>query len=165
MAAQQTESRERVIRISRDVSRRLFASALEADLESGGVLIGWREGDDIVVSRALVVPDRTAGRTTYRRRRRLAERIVRFIQPMSRIEGYVGDWHTHPSGVGASPTDLATFRDRRRRIDDDLAMIVAARNSAATLLFGYQGRPNQVVAVQVVVSGDDESFDRDTSTT
>ncbi len=89
-------------------------------LETGGLLLGWTDdatGDAVVA--AIVGPGPAAkhGRMSFRpdhdwQRAELARRYA----GSGRVHGYLGDWHTHPSGSGR-PSD----RDRRT-----LALIAAA---------------------------------------
>lgn len=79
--------------------------------ETGGALLGWREGEDAVVAR--VLGPGPLARHGYRSfepdgewQQREGERLYR---ESGRRVAYLGDWHTHPLGSPKpSPQDLKT---------------------------------------------------------
>jgi len=81
--------------------------------ETGGLLVGYRHEDGTVtVTRVFEVADPRATPTKYVQRHDAASRILyHFLsrQEPNTVEGYVGNWHTHPSHVGSSTTDLETL--------------------------------------------------------
>ena len=103
-------------------------------LETGGILVGvLRDGEPWITS-ALEVIDH--GRTS-------ARFVIPFgITPMA-VEaarehdgrmGYVGDWHSHPADISASPTDRATLRRnarRARRQKNVPTILLVVRNTEA----------------------------------
>lgn len=81
--------------------------------ETGGLLIGYRHEDGtITVTRAFEVADPRATPSSYVQSYDAASRILEdFLrrQTPDTVEGYVGNWHTHPAHAGSSRTDLETL--------------------------------------------------------
>lgn len=69
-------------------------------LESGGVLLGWRNGADVVVSHVVGPgPDAQHERTAFHPDSTWqAARISELYEESGRRLEYLGDWHTHPYG-------------------------------------------------------------------
>jgi len=98
--------------------------------ETGGLLLGYRDGLDVHIVDAIEVGDASAGRSHYvlrhaARERALAE-YLNALPPGSPV-GYVGTWHSHPANVGPSWTDRQTFRHDVLRAPDTVAMVVLGR--------------------------------------
>jgi integrative and conjugative element protein (TIGR02256 family) len=75
-------------------------AARHGPLETGGVLLGWRNGDDVVVSR-VVGPGPGAqheSSTFHPDSEWQAARIADLYEQAGRRMEYLGDWHTHPGG-------------------------------------------------------------------
>ncbi|MFF1400774.1 Mov34/MPN/PAD-1 family protein [Streptomyces sp. NPDC058287] len=88
--------------------------------ETGGILLGYREDADIVVTHALVVDG--PGASTHRYVRddvRANARLAAFLAPRAESDptGYVGEWHSHPAPFGPSPTDVAAMQATAREHD------------------------------------------------
>jgi integrative and conjugative element protein (TIGR02256 family) len=114
------------------------ASALQP-LETGGILLGWRSGDDRVVvdvcgpglnalhGRHRFVPDHAWQITA----------IHRVFQQSKGDIDYLGDWHSHPDGVAAmSGDDCKTLRRIARRARNPLMVIVAKGTSDLDWIVG-----------------------------
>jgi integrative and conjugative element protein (TIGR02256 family) len=107
------------------------AARKSAGKERGGLLIGYRDGNDIVVEDIVEVPDATAGCTSYLRRERPARRALSAYLARTSAEdvtGYVGEWHTHPAPLPPSPTDQHTMRTMARKNRNPVALVVAAHD-------------------------------------
>ena len=97
--------------------------------EHGGILIGYRHGNDIAVDDILEVPDATAGRTNYLRRENPARQALsEYLERIGSddVIGYVGEWHTHPAPLPPSPTDQHAMRAMTRKNRNSVALVVAA---------------------------------------
>ena len=109
-------------------------AASQTELETGGILAGWRHGAGIYVSRFMEVPDSHATRASYLRRHTLAtehlENLIESLPEESPI-GYVGEWHTHPGNHGPSWTDRNQLKRISKRLKADIALIVLIQNSDA----------------------------------
>jgi integrative and conjugative element protein (TIGR02256 family) len=94
--------------------RILGEASTYAPLETGGVLLGWRDKRSRhVVVAELVAAGPGARRETHRfdpdgpwQRERIAERY----EASGRTLRYLGDWHSHPKGNGPSGLDRSTAR-------------------------------------------------------
>jgi integrative and conjugative element protein (TIGR02256 family) len=97
--------------------------------ETGGILLGYGEDTNIVVTHALVVDG--PGASTHRYVRddvRANVLLAAFLAPRADDDptGYVGEWHSHPAPSGPSPTDVAAMQATARQHDGPLALLVHA---------------------------------------
>ncbi|MBN9493072.1 Mov34/MPN/PAD-1 family protein, partial [bacterium] len=96
-------------------------------LETGGILLGYREDGDIVVTDVIVVPSPCATPRRYTRDDIEANIRLRtwFLQhPQDSLTGYVGEWHSH-TGLGAvSRVDLSSARAAAKRARGAIALVV-----------------------------------------
>lgn len=96
-------------------------------VETGGILLGFRTRDLVVVTRTLTVPDPISSRSGYLRHHRRAQaRLVAGRGDAPPVVGYVGEWHTHPADVGPSRTDLRALEAVARLSDGPVALVVLA---------------------------------------
>ncbi|WP_271611686.1 Mov34/MPN/PAD-1 family protein [Bradyrhizobium sp. CCBAU 21362] len=111
-----------VLRQIRSYARELFP------LENGGILLGWRSGEDHVVvdlrgpgSRALhgqhcFIPDHAWQ----------VSEIKRAFEASFGDLDYLGDWHSHPDGIAEmSDLDSATLLRMAKQVKAPLMLIVA----------------------------------------
>lgn len=120
--------------------RKLAAKA--HPLETGGLLLGWWEGNALAIVDCVEVPDPHAGRSSWLRREKVAQ------QALSRVLadrddphlGYVGDWHSHPADVGASRPDLRELRRVSRQYERQVALAVVRYGGRVDLSFALAGR-------------------------
>lgn len=112
-------------------SRAAFALASRhareaAPHETGGILIGWHEGTNIVVDHFLLVPDLAATNGDYwRRHGQASNSLIEFLDGAndSRL-GYVGEWHSHPRPSAASATDICSITAIVKEARSPVALIV-----------------------------------------
>lgn len=119
-------TRHRVI-ISASASHAITGHAEEsAPLEVGGLLIGGRLDDLVLVEHAVPVPAdvQTTHRLSLSRDARDSA-LKDFLRAKNdgRL-GYVGTWHSHTGPAGISPQDRWTFRLEAITARDLVAMIV-----------------------------------------
>src|SRR5665647_1560992 len=84
------------------------ASAIHAmPVETGGALIGWREGASVSVMDFIEIPSARAQRSRYELTAAdLNAALAGYLTGASDMRlGYVGSWHTHPAAVGPSVID------------------------------------------------------------
>ena len=96
-------------------------------MEAGGVLLGYREDNTIVVTHALPVPSPDEGLNRYTRDDVLAnELLVTFLANREPDDptGYIGEWHSHPAPSRPSPLDVHSLRAIARRSEGPIALIV-----------------------------------------
>lgn len=99
--------------------------------ETGGILLGFRTPDLIVVTRLLTVPDPRSSRHSYRRRRRHAQaQMAAARADGAGAVGYVGEWHTHPADQPPSRTDLRALAATARLAAGPVALLVLAYPAA-----------------------------------
>jgi integrative and conjugative element protein (TIGR02256 family) len=96
--------------------------------EAGGILVGWRDGADVIVADALLVPDGGAQATHYVRRYAAASEVLDAYMETATdpLAGYVGEWHTHPAAVPPSQIDEKTIANLAVQSDSPVALVVLA---------------------------------------
>lgn len=95
--------------------------------EVGGILVGWREGADvIVVQDLLLVPHDSPSHFRYDRDHPPADELLQqhLAQAANPHLGYVGEWHSHPAPQPPSNMDLSTIRSIAARLAQPIALIV-----------------------------------------
>lgn len=95
--------------------------------ETGGILTGHRDGQNVIVTRAIEVPSRVAARNSYRldhdQAQAALDRALR-ASPRDPLAGYVGEWHTHPAAVGPSLIDRWSIASAARKSTSPIALVV-----------------------------------------
>ncbi len=95
--------------------------------EAGGILLGYREDADIVVTHALLVDGKSASTNRYVRDDVKANELLHaFLNQRATDDptGYVGEWHSHPAPCGPSSTDITAMRATARSSDAPIALLV-----------------------------------------
>lgn len=122
----------RIVRIGRATLADATATASAAlPKETGGILLGWRELDAVVVTRLVEVVDPDAGSATYTRNRAAAETALQralATVPSRDLVGYVGEWHVHPAVQGPSWQDRRELRAVARASPHAVALIVLSHD-------------------------------------
>lgn len=141
-----TDEDTQVIRISAQalLDAQGLAQAALPD-ESGGIVVGWWEGDGVAVVQALLpVPDDHAGRAHYERKQPLAQQALDdYLRAgLDSPSGYLGEWHSHPAPQPPSSIDRRALSDivrqeRRRAV----LLVLALNGSGAADVHGLVGRP------------------------
>ncbi|WOF41717.1 Mov34/MPN/PAD-1 family protein [Sphingopyxis indica] len=97
-------------------------------LETGGILLGWRDGNDRIVT-GLIGP---GPRALHGRHMLLPDGVWQRAQLRAIFDStggdldYLGDWHTHPDGLAAmSEIDKRTLSKIERRVKAPLMAILA----------------------------------------
>jgi integrative and conjugative element protein (TIGR02256 family) len=132
------------------------AAGLDVDVETGGILLGWREERGLCVTQMLEVYDNEARRTSYTRRQRLAQKLMNEILdvlPADTSVGYVGEWHVHPAPIGPSITDQRELKRLSKKSKGSLGLIVCAREleEAEWRPHGLLGINGHVVSTEVQI--------------
>jgi integrative and conjugative element protein (TIGR02256 family) len=117
--------------LSTDVAARIGELAeLYYPLETGGVLLGWRDGHHRIVA-GLIGPGPTAlhgRRGFFPDHAWQKSEISKAFAGSSGDLDYLGDWHTHPDGIAAmSAVDRQTLARIARRVSRPLMVISAGR--------------------------------------
>lgn len=129
--------------------------------ETGGVLLGWRHERGVYVHDALVVEDKHAKHTFYRRRHQRATDVLNAALaalPKGSPVGYVGEWHSHPAMSGPSWVDRFEMRRISRQTKAPVGLLVCmydvrADTFTAAGVLAERGRASRV---QVVFRNGDE---------
>lgn len=116
--------------------------ALYHPLETGGVLLGWRDGNDRIVN-GLVGPGL---KSLHSRQTFFPDHSWQVARIREAFEGsagdldYLGDWHTHPDGLAMmSELDRKTLSRIERRVKFPL-MVIAAGTSEDWTINAWRGR-------------------------
>lgn len=129
-----------------------------APLETGGVLLGWRDGPDLIVA-DLIGPGPQAlhGRHLF-----LPDHSWQVAQIRAAFAGtggdldYLGDWHTHPRGIATmSDLDRTTLTKLDRRVRGATMLIAGGEGddwafSAWTAVRGGLLRPTSFETCEII---------------
>jgi proteasome lid subunit RPN8/RPN11 len=117
------------------------AATAAAPWETGGLLLGWWEGDQVIVRHAVEVPDRRATTTSWVRRPRVARKIMHAAlqQYNHPLLGYVGDWHIHPERCTASRRDVQSITETSRQYDEPLVLLVRMPDGSLDVRAAHRG--------------------------
>lgn len=103
------------------------ATALQLPRETGGILLGYWEDANVVVTHAFVVDGQGASTHRYVRDDVAANTLLAaFLAEREGDDptGYVGEWHSHPAPSGPSSTDVAAMQATAREHDGPIALLV-----------------------------------------
>ena len=107
----------------------LAAAAAATPLETGGILFGYRAGDDVVIESTLEIPDPGATTSSYRRdHARAQSALEERLKSAPAHVGYVGEWHSHPAPAGASGQDVREIGAISKVSPHPVALLVLRRN-------------------------------------
>lgn len=113
-------------------------------LESGGILLGWRLGNNrVVIDVSGPGPQALHGRHRFLPDHRWqVAQIHRLFEETGGDIDYLGDWHSHPDGIPAmSSEDRTTLRRISRRVHEPLMLIIADDGSQESWIPGcWKGR-------------------------
>lgn len=104
-------------------------SRVALPLESGGILLGYREDQHIVITEALVIKSVAATTHRYVRDDVAANVQLRtFLDSRSPDDpvGYVGEWHSHPGPSQPSRTDIQAIRSTAQAAAGPVALVVCS---------------------------------------
>lgn len=117
----------RVVLRSRAREAMIREAAEALPVETGGILLGYRSDNGIVVTDLLVVPSPSATRHRYTRDDVEANVLLKdwFVRhPDEPLIGYVGEWHSH-TGIGpASGLDLTSARATAKGAKGPIALVI-----------------------------------------
>ncbi|WP_406723574.1 Mov34/MPN/PAD-1 family protein [Streptomyces sp. GD-15H] len=109
------------------------ATAEHLPVETGGLLLGYREDANVLVTHALVIDGEGASTHRYVRDDiRANVLLAAFLAQRADDDptGYVGEWHSHPAPSGPSQTDVAAMHATARASDGPIALLVYAPGGA-----------------------------------
>jgi proteasome lid subunit RPN8/RPN11 len=104
-------------------------TAKRLPLETGGILLGYREVDNVVITHALVVDGGGATKDRYvRDDARANQGLAEFLSDRAEDDpiGYVGEWHSHPAPSGPSTIDRNAMHAAAKAAGGPVALLVFA---------------------------------------
>lgn len=133
--------RTRSIRLDSQAWAQLAAVASRTGpIETGGIMLGYRDSGSVVIVGIAEVPDGEASDTTYTLRTQAAQQTLDDIRqhfPDGSPVGYVGDWHSHPHCAPPSPLDRVSLAKLGRSYRKPMAGIIAAADGKGWQPHGY----------------------------
>ncbi len=113
--------------------------------ETGGILIGWWIKDNIHIEDVIEVTYADATGNSWVREEAQAQAALDQKLETSKDEkaGYVGDWHSHPAPIGASPQDIKSLKRSSKQYKNSLATIVCLSDGSFDIHSARRGRLNQ----------------------
>ncbi|MBK8447349.1 MAG: Mov34/MPN/PAD-1 family protein [Micropruina sp.] len=155
------------IHIVENVIRAIVGRTLEAlPHETGGALVGWREGAAVIVMDFIEISSGKPLRARYDLGiADLNSALADYLSSATDARmGYVGSWHSHPAAVGPSFIDRCTFRKTSRAHANPLAFVVAATDGRSTGLHltwaGRRGGRYRLVEQETITRGGDDRGQR-----
>lgn len=120
-------------------------------LETGGILVGWREDRRVVVVDIIELASTDPSSSAYRLDPPAVNRTLQEYRAFSTDSrrGYVGSWHSHPALQPPSMRDRRTFITASRGNAHSLAYLVIATNGVRatthpTVVLSGRTRPKAV---------------------
>jgi len=141
------------LRLGRGVVQANVRAARRArPAETGGILLGYRDGAGIVVTDAVEIIDASASPAAYRRRRRVAQEALdtALTREHDALVGYVGEWHSHLGRQPASRQDRLELADLARLAGDSVALLVIMVRDRQHQLDAHIATPAGVLPYPVV---------------
>jgi len=123
------------LRAARDIKHHTRAAMPQ---ETGGILVGHYDNQDIVVEQVIVVPPELGEPANYTRNGPRAQTALNSIS--NKTLGYVGEWHSHPQTAGPSPIDRKSLAKITRRNGDFTGLVVHAPDES---FWGLVGSPTR----------------------
>lgn len=123
--------------------------------ETGGILAGVLAAGRPWVTHVVEVRSATGPRPTYYEfpAATRANVIARLRSHDSRI-GYLGEWHSHPADIGASPTDIESMRRISQVADCPRPLLIIVRKAEGShVLDARQWTGRRLRPVRVVSAG------------
>lgn len=102
--------------------------------ETGGILVGVQSGGQPWVTHAVEITSPSRAHHRYEIPASTTQPAVREARRSDCRLGYLGDWHSHPTDVGPSPTDFTS-----------LELVSAGPRSAHPTLVVVRNTPNGYV--------------------
>lgn len=132
--------------------------------ETGGILLGYRDDGNVVVTHALVVDGHGATTDRYVRNDIRANALLAgFLAQRADGDptGYIGEWHSHPAPSGPSPIDVAAVRATAKTSEGPIALLVYAPGGADEFfgLIARRQRLGRTTAKKATVSLPPSRFD------
>ncbi|MGH9027129.1 MAG: ThiF family adenylyltransferase, partial [Acidimicrobiia bacterium] len=125
--------------------------------ETGGVLLGCFVDGRPVISEVVEVADDDATPTTYHAPAGATQDAVRAARAMDARLGYIGEWHSHPSGAGPSPLDataMAALADSDAEATEPVLLIVQPSDWRPERIEAYVSTEGRLKPATICLTGD-----------
>ncbi|MDP9401938.1 MAG: ThiF family adenylyltransferase [Actinomycetota bacterium] len=146
---------------AQDQLRELVRAALP--VETGGILLGCHVDARPVVAEVVELPDADATENHYRIPEGAAQAAVVAARERDGRVGYLGEWHSHPSGEGPSPLDVAAMLalDADQDTTDPILVLVEPATDGQGRLDAFVTRNGRFTPATICSTGDLPSADKD----
>ena len=125
--------------------------------ETGGLLLGCIVDGRPVVSEVVEIVDGDATPTTYHLSEGATPDVVAAARARDSRLGYIGDWHSHPSGAGPSALDvaaMAVIEEAEADDEDPVLMIVRPSEGEAERVDAYVSTEGRLKPAAICLTGD-----------
>ena len=142
--------------------RDLTRSALPT--ETGGVLLGCFIDGRPVVSAVVEIGDDDATPTAYHVPEGATQDAVSAARAMDARLGYIGEWHSHPSGAGPSTLDvaaMASLADSDAEATKPVLLIVQPLDGEPERIEAYVSTEGRLKLADVCLTGDLPAVEED----
>lgn len=145
----------RCILITELATSAMVAAAHAADpMETGGILLGVRAGGRPWVTAIAEIPSAVPGSSSYVLPQGATGRAVDDARRRDERLGYLGEWHTHPSGGAASSQDRRMMRTLGWYLPwPQPVMVIVRRQSLSYELDGYVSRVLILRSAEILLTG------------
>lgn len=125
-------------------------------VETGGILLGCHVDGRPVVTDVFEITDDNATEDRYRVPEGAARTAVTSARERDARLGYLGEWHSHPSGEGPSPLDVAAMLalDADDDTTEPILVLVHPRGSGRGQLDCFVTRHGRVTEATICSTGD-----------
>jgi len=131
---------------------KMHAAAIRTkSTEVGGLLIGWWNGETAMIEDIAEVLDPHATVNSWTRNESRSQEILNGVLEGAKDLnlGYIGDWHSHPSVIGASGPDLASLKRASRQFSYPLTLIIRLPDNTLEFHSALKGRLRRVTIQEV----------------
>lgn len=125
--------------------------------ETGGVLLGCFVDGRPVVSAVVEITDDGATPTTYHVPEGATQDAVSAAKEIDARLGYLGEWHSHPSGAGPSPLDvaaMAALADSDDGATEPVLLIVQPSDGKPERIEAYVTTEGRLKPASICLTGD-----------
>ncbi|MBV9870858.1 MAG: ThiF family adenylyltransferase, partial [Frankiaceae bacterium] len=124
-------------------------------VETGGILLGCHVDSRPVVTDAIEIPDADASETRYRIPEGAAQAAVATARERDGRVGYLGEWHSHPSGEGPSLLDVAAMLvlDADEDTTDPILVLVEPSSNRQGQLDAFLTRNGRITRASICSTG------------
>jgi molybdopterin/thiamine biosynthesis adenylyltransferase/proteasome lid subunit RPN8/RPN11 len=125
--------------------------------ETGGVLLGCFVDGRPVVTAVVEICDDDATPTAYHVPEGATQDAVSAARAMDARLGYIGEWHSHPSGAGPSPLDvaaMAALADSDAEATEPVLLIVLPSDGEPERIEAYVSTEGRLKPATICLTGD-----------